>query len=459
VSERQDLNGDGDLLDLEASRLDLATGARALIGPGRLRPEGGRLLLVHREWEAQSDVNGDGDASDEFVHLYDADSFALEPLAVVNTRNRSWNVSGDTLFSTPSERDLRADLNGDGDRADTVLHALDLELRRSFNLRRASSSGFFPHGPWIFGVLSEALAGRDWNSDGDATDSLLHSYDEARHVLSLHPFEAPDVVLRLAHEDRVLTTHDELVGDANGDGDELDRHPVLYDLRQRTTKPIPLALAQEPVLFSTDYSPIWMLGEHLAFLVGEREQGMDRNGDGDLDDDVLQVYDTATSRTSSTGLALFHFSGDEGTWNAWPGPAHLTLAVSEPNQGGLDLNGDGDARDHVLHVLSFDRAGRQRTVNLRSDVDFQRVQLEVQPRARWIALQEDLDGDDPPTHAHALRFHHVASGATLTLEGADLLALGEDHALVRVLEGPLGDRNGDGDLLDTVLERVTLLGP
>lgn len=460
ASERRDLNGDGDQDDREAFRLDLATGARTLIGTGRVvQIPDGRLLLVEREWETLDDANGDGDTNDEFVFLHDVSSGALDPLPVLNTRNLHWNVAGHTLFSTPSERDLGLDLNGDGDRRDRVLQAFDLDLRRSFNLGRTSTSGLFARGPWILGSLLESSAGRDWNGDGDTDDSLLHTYDEERHASSLHAFEWRTAAGSLPNEDLLLATRSEAGLDANGDGDGIDEVPVLYDLRQRAEKRLPFALARGR--FSL--TPIQVVGDRMSFLVDEGAQGADLNADGDEEDLVLEVYFTNTLQTWSSGLAVDLVDlGDEEPWLLWSGPRCVALAVSEASQGGQDLNGDGDLADVVLHVLALSPSGRNTLTNLGITAFRNPFVLEPLVREHWIGLQpqRDLDGRDDVLPTHIPFFHHLESGTTLSLGTAgEILAMSDDHALVRVLEEPLGDLNGDGDALDLVLQRITLVGP
>ena len=81
--------------------------------------------------------------------------------------------------------------------------------------------------------------------------------------------------------------------------------------------------------------------------------GKDLNRDGDLDDDVLQVFDLV-SRLFNTEQAVtpcpleacdprfpYRVEGDT-----------VTFITSEAEQGGQDLNGDGDATDLVKQVFN-----------------------------------------------------------------------------------------------------------
>lgn len=70
----------------------------------------------------------------------------------------------------------------------------------------------------------------------------------------------------------------------------------------------------------------------------------DLNLDGDLDDEVVQLYDPSTGvenlALAATQLALGH--------------QFLAVLVSERQQGGSDLDGDLDTNDLVLHVFDVD---------------------------------------------------------------------------------------------------------
>ena len=73
----------------------------------------------------------------------------------------------------------------------------------------------------------------------------------------------------------------------------------------------------------------------------------DFNGDGDIADRVLASYHVDTGALTLVPLAIvdpqsFLVADD-----------HVAFLVSEANQGNLDLNGDGDTRDKVLHVHDF----------------------------------------------------------------------------------------------------------
>lgn len=92
---------------------------------------------------------------------------------------------------------------------------------------------------------------------------------------------------------------------------------------------------------------------YALFRVSEWNEGhRDLNGNGSADDAVVFAYDVATQATSNLGLAAWpSFAGNE---------AFAVFGVAESIQG-RDLNGDGDLADSVVHV--YDATSR-RVINL-----------------------------------------------------------------------------------------------
>jgi hypothetical protein len=84
-------------------------------------------------------------------------------------------------------------------------------------------------------------------------------------------------------------------------------------------------------------------GGGVAFAVGEGAQGSaDLNGDGDTGDQVQ----FAASGTTATNLGY----AVDGIRTVALAGGGLAFIVSEPAQGGADLNGDGDTADDALFV-------------------------------------------------------------------------------------------------------------
>src|SRR5437870_1807110 len=96
----------------------------------------------------------------------------------------------------------------------------------------------------------------------------------------------------------------------------------------------------------------WASGDWVAFLVPEEDR--DLNGDGDTKDSVLHVVDVRTLQVINLGLAVDPIlaKADAGPPVAISGNT-LAALISERDQGNKDLNGDGDATDNVLEIVDL----------------------------------------------------------------------------------------------------------
>src|SRR5262249_9925466 len=92
--------------------------------------------------------------------------------------------------------------------------------------------------------------------------------------------------------------------------------------------------------------PLACGGSRFAFGVSELNAGLDLNGDGDQLDTVLHVYDAASATLTNLGISV-----DAIVMSSAIG----AFVVPEASEGpsGTDLNGDGDEGDHVLHVVDL----------------------------------------------------------------------------------------------------------
>src|SRR5262245_40436397 len=125
--------------------------------------------------------------------------------------------------------------------------------------------------------VTEAVQGADLNGDGDQLDSVAQVFDaRTRATRTLDPgaaFGDPLVRGRLV----VLETLENLETDLNGDGDQLDTVPQVFDTERRSLRNLRVA--------SESISPLLIDERRLAFSVSELGQGeTDLNGDGDAID-------------------------------------------------------------------------------------------------------------------------------------------------------------------------------
>jgi Tol biopolymer transport system component len=171
--------------------------------------------------------------------------------------------------------------------------------------------------------------------------------------------------------------------------------------------------------------------------------GVDLNGDGDAGDHVVHL-----SRDARSAENLAQAASELALGSQW-----LAAAVSERDQGETDLNGDGDAADTVLAVLRHDPPGTWVNVGYAAhgiDVSGSAVAFLTSEAAAGRDLTGDGDRGDQVLHVY-----DAATGAVVNSQQPALeFVLGGNLLALRTREGDAGGRdlNGDGDALDDVLQ-------
>ncbi len=380
VSEGQqgatDRNGDGDATDLVAYVYDRRNDRGFNTGLAVARvdvwcvAEGGRVAFLVDEAAQGADLDGDGDLDDWVVHVLElgrgrgSERYAVTNLgAAVRPSVGGFGEAqpGEGLFLAAwagprfvfraFESTQSADLNEDGDRVDVVLRVYDTRVGAFVGAPLALDT---EDDPWVllrsmfsydeftvaFVVSEAAEGGRDRNEDGDADDFVHHTLELASGRITNLGFAAGDAMGPASIHGRLLAfpVSEAAQGgrDLNGDGDALDQVLHTTDLRRgRTTN---RGLALTPFSAGRFYEST----ELLVLAVRLDEAGQDLNGDGDGEDGVLHLIDLRRDRIENLGLAGYTTFLSSG---------FLGIEVNELEQGGHDLNGDGDALDWgVLHL-------------------------------------------------------------------------------------------------------------
>jgi len=152
--------------------------------------------------QEDADLNGDGDASDAVMHLYDADAGVMTNTA----RAASEFVMGErvtaacgpvqlTALRVPEATQGNADLNGDGDAGDGVLHVHDAVSGVTRNLGQAATPCTFaacdPRTPYrvsgskVTFLTSEVeQGGGDLDGNDATTDVVVQVYDFCGDVVT-----------------------------------------------------------------------------------------------------------------------------------------------------------------------------------------------------------------------------------------------------------------------------------
>jgi hypothetical protein len=499
-----DLDGDGDALhpvlhvydSFQGSleNLGLAVAGLPAYEPG-LVDDGRAVFPVSEIWQGL-DANGDGDASDLVLHLFDVRTPTIENLGVAIPTGLPFvpRLEGELLLMGVDEVSQGADLDADGLVGGEVIYVRDFArgVTRSLGRRMVSrtlhavdrraafliaetvatgdlngdgdtndssvlvvydgtrgvlvSSGLATSGERVLfaadfaaALVSEEQQGVDLDGDGDLHDFVFHDFDPltgSMRNLELEGAPVPSVEGRDVFA--LMVAESATSGDLDGDGDATDVVPFLYDpvLGQATN----LALAH-----STASAPIF-LQRSLVVLVSEADQGAeDLDGDGDADGLVPHVYDLVNGTMTSLGIDGAAFASARG---------YLLIGRLEA-EASVDWNGDGDKTDSVL--FAWDEQ-RDQLVNTRMSA----ISLLDSRADRALILQSesrdgrDLNGDgDELDRVVASYDFGTGLRARTALAGRRGSLVGDDAALVLVDEVSQGlDLNGDGDERDSVLHRV-----
>ena len=361
VGAAADLNGDGDQTDSIMHLYDLETGVETNLGLAGSPPYSleARDLVLVIEAKQSVDLDGDGQLNSVVWHAVDPDGAVQNlgiglrlPIVPAVTNALSVSRSLDPSFLPILAEETARDLNGDGDLGDFVLHHW-VPATNTLENQGIAAASIFDTSPgaagerWTFVEVLETDG--DLNGDGDQADSFLGVSTGPGSLQVIpwaltgtpsSPLEDPRVVIR----DRTAAL---VVGelehgtDLNGDGDLDDERLFVFEADSGDVTALP---------WDVTFRDVQVIGNQV-FALRHEVPGSDWNGDGDTNDRVLFGYDAAKGRTTNFGLA----AADTFTRRLFAGETDLLVDVFEIDQGGTDLNGDGDAFDIVAHAIFLQR--------------------------------------------------------------------------------------------------------
>lgn len=197
---------------------------------------------------------------------------------------------------------------------------------------------------------------------------------------------------------------------------------------------------------------IWGHGNWIAFCVEEEDK--DLNGDGDTNDTVLCVADLRTMNVQITGLAVNYGLSDSDTdWPVAISDDMIAVQVSEADQGGKDLNGNGSTNDDVLFLYNPTTHKSTNTGLVGKNPVFHNGKLYFgQPERQ---ARRDLNGDGDLLDTVVCSYDPATQEwQSLGLEAAAGFRVEGDWVATKTSEAAQGgkDLNGDGDVQDTVAE-------
>ncbi|MFT7486011.1 MAG: hypothetical protein ACI9F9_001864 [Candidatus Paceibacteria bacterium] len=431
-------------------------------------------FVVFRAAEsAEGDLNGDGDTSDNVLHVFDISARTVTNLGIavdqyVNSAPDFFRMNNNRVVIQVSEALYGTDANGDGDTGDEALLVYHCETGVLKNMGYAVSytrPSF--DGRWLTFVVNEQRDSRDHNSDGLLNAHVLFTYDADMDVITNRVAHVQEYQWIMGLDGHVVFSKAESLGgppsDLNLDGDVSDWVPHLLNLETGATTNLGHA---------SEWGGVSVVNERMAaFYVWESaDGGSDYNADGDSSDLVLFVHETTTGTTTNTGLVI-PFTGNDGPLWAPNGVVcgdKYLFFVHENANGPADMNGDGDTGDYVIHV--FDLVTQQ-TTNLGLALQLGGTQQRLFSGESGDAFflvsevqqQADLDGNGDLGGLIAYHYDPLTGLAsnTATPTGCDLWdwqQSGEDVA-VRVYEIEAGaDLNGDGLFMHVVMRRNSRTG-
>jgi len=291
-------------------------------------------FLTNEAAEGLTDLNGDGDARDGVLEIYDRTANAIIDTGMATKSD--FAVQGRRVAFRVPEAAQGVNLNGDRDRFDTVLHVADLTTNTLTNYRQDARSFKFA-GDYVALLTREGAQGVDLNGDGDRADTVLQIADVANQTVVNVGMAASDVAISGTHVAFLTSERSQGNTDLNGDGNVSqtadDKVVQVYDILSGTVTNLGIAA-----------TTLQVDGDWLAFLADESKQGVSYNGDPDQADKVLQVYNMATGVLTNLGVATYSFQlkGNQ-----------IALLVPEADQNATDLNGDGDTKDRVAYVYNL----------------------------------------------------------------------------------------------------------
>ena len=325
---------------------------------------------------------------------------------------------------------------------------------QSTSLALAYEAGIVAGPSLLISVPEDAQGHTDLNGDGDAFDRIVHTIDLDSGLAT----NLGIVGDWLAASDfiGVIEEYEGWQGiDLDGDGDLNDYVYKIHDVETGITRLLPWAVGHG------FFQSISIDRRRVSFLVSELDHGgMDLNIDGDADDLVAFVHDARSGATANLQLAARATGVADGL---------VAIAVDEFGQG-QDLDGNGAVNGLVLSVLRSNALVVENTQVPILLTNFG-ASLRVQHGAVLVETDESLfpaggmdlnaDGDvtDPVSVLWDVRARRMIN-LGLALEPGQQALLQPDAVWVPVAEGFQGnqDLNGDGDAVDQVLHRVALPG-
>jgi hypothetical protein len=294
------------------------------------------------------DLNGDGDQTDTVLHIWSDDGTRTN-IAVAVDWALIWGLGdGGFLVGVPEDAQAGTDLNGDGDLADSVAHVWTPEDGLE-NLGVALASyGATPNllaggGIAAFGVWESEQGSADLNGDGDTSDKVAHIWSAGSGLLNTGLAQTANPVAGLGGAGLGVSESAQGGTDLNGDGDTSDTVAHMWSPSVGVVSRGRAGLAAP--------APA---GPFVGVSIQESSSGgADLNGNGFAHDTLAYAWDPVLGGASlALPSGIIAPAAPEYGSTRWAANSRMSLLVPEAS---VDLNGDGDTLDDVVHIVESNR--------------------------------------------------------------------------------------------------------
>ena len=301
-----DLFPDGTLDDTVLEVFDPAAQTAALLCPsGDVAVADGRAAFLRPESPTGTaacaggslNIGVDADTDDQVVQLWDAtggvQNLGLAATAVALSSTHVAALADESAHGP-------ADLNGDGDTNDEIVHVRALSSGSWIDIGEAADTieacgALFPF------ITPESARGVDLNGDGDTNDRVLQAWDTATSSLRNVALPVDELVcsgslIAFRSPENASGSH------SNGDADATDHVLSVYDASTGLVRESGQAITPCTIAECDPRLPFRIVGRTVKFLTLESEQGnTDLDGDGDAIDVVIQTFDVDSGATRTVG--------------------------------------------------------------------------------------------------------------------------------------------------------------
>lgn len=319
----------------------------------------------------------------------------------------------------------------------------------AFQLFNTETPGKNPsaYGGIIAFETHEDYAGEDLNSDGDMGDNIIQFYDIDKQTATSTKTTGRNPSV-FANNIAFETLESEEHKDLNDDGDEEDSIIQYYSLHDEKTINTEIE-GQDPYLYQY----------LIVFSTLEKSMGIDYNNDGDLDDSIVRSYDILKNELVNT-KQVGRYPSTNGR--------RIFMSTSE-KEAKTDINNDGDMDDELFQVFSIeaktvvptDLAGTKSTMNkqgIAAYVQDGRLKLydaegniftDTGMAAGSCRIKEEMALCDENSKIKTYLLS-TKTTALVDIRGAKA-DLFENTIAFQTEEEYAGDLNNDGDQKDTII--------